>query len=106
MAAPSAAAAAEADPGAAAAPVAPAAEVADFEGSLLEAVAEGHVQAPEGPLTFRGWIRWRAGAGRRHRAAPPVASSESGLWRSTMLALFGEDWRAGMADGYGPGAAA
>ena len=61
MAASSAAAAAEAGSGAAAAPAA-AAEVADFEGSLLEAIAEGHVQAPQGPLTFRGWIRWRTGA--------------------------------------------
>ena len=63
-------------------------EVDGFDGSLLEAIAEGEVERPPGPLTFKHWIRWRAGAGRRLRSAPAVAASESALWRQVMEALF------------------
>ena len=35
-----------------------------------------------------------AGQGRRLRAAPAIAASESALWRGTMEAIHGPDWQA------------
>ncbi|CAK0865466.1 unnamed protein product, partial [Prorocentrum cordatum] len=81
---------------AAAAPTAAASagvEVAGFDGSLLEAIADGVVAQPP-LLAFGAWVQWRAGPGRRLRTAPAIAASESALWRSTMGALHGQDWQA------------
>ncbi|CAK0835569.1 unnamed protein product [Prorocentrum cordatum] len=92
---------------AAAAPAAAAAgagvEVAGFEGSLLEAIADGAVAQPP-LLAFGAWVQWRAGPGRRLRTAPAIAASESALWRSTMEALHGQDWQARLRQ-QGPAAA-
>ncbi|CAK0832647.1 unnamed protein product [Prorocentrum cordatum] len=78
-------------------------EVAGFEGSLLEAIADGAVAQPP-LLAFGAWVQWRAGPGRRLRTAPAIAASESALWRSTMEALHGHDWQARLRQ-QGPAAA-
>ena len=90
-----AAAGAAAEAEAAGAPLAAGVEVEGFDGSLLEAIAEGLVPSPP-VMQFGAWVRWRAFEGRRLRTAEAIASSEAALWRDTMEAVHGENWRAAM----------
>eukprot|EP00974_Lingulodinium_polyedra_P082001 7939030-Lingulodinium_polyedra.AAC.1 len=64
-------------------------------------------------LSFRRWIQWRAGPGRRARGAATISVSESELWKHVMEELHGPDWRAqlprpvaGAPTGDGPAPAA
>ncbi len=47
-------------------------EVAGFDGSLLEAIAEGIIEEPPLMTELKDFIKWRAGAGSRVRSAPAV----------------------------------
>ena len=72
--------------------------------TLLEAIQSGVVSDP-GLLGWNEWERWRVqevdGGLRPTMLVDGVATDnrfESTLWRSTMEALHGSDWRMALAD--------
>ena len=87
-------AAAAAAVAAAAAEVSPTADEVEGRGEpLLELIERGDIDAPEHPLAWTAWTRWRSLTGQRPRSVGAFTQKESRLWRTTMEALFGADWR-------------
>jgi hypothetical protein len=79
---------------AAAAEVSPTADEVEGRGEpLLELIERGDIDAPEQPLAWTAWTRWRSLTGQRPRSAGAFTQRESRLWRPTMEALFGAEWR-------------
>jgi hypothetical protein len=60
---------------------------------LLELLERGVIEPPEAPYSWTNWVRWRAAAGARPEGTPAFSQRESRLWRTTMQALFGVEWR-------------
>jgi hypothetical protein len=82
----------------AAAVVSPTAD--EVEGSalpLMQLIEIGEIISPEAPLSWTGWISWRAAAGRRPRESRVASERESRLWRFTMTTLFGAAWQSELA---------
>ncbi len=79
---------------AAAAEVSPTADEVEGRGEpLLELIERGDIDAPEHPLAWTAWTRWRYLTGQRPRSVGAFTQKESRLWRTTMDALFGADLR-------------
>ena len=79
---------------AAAAEVSPTADEVEGRGEpLLALIERGEIDAPEQPLAWTAWTRWRSLSGQRPRSAVAFSQTESRLWRTTMEALFGAEWR-------------
>ena len=88
----------DADAAAAAAEVSPTADEVEGRGEpLLELIERGEIDAPEQPLAWTAWTRWRSLSGQRPRSAGAFSQRESRLWRTTMEALFGPEWRQQLA---------
>ena len=76
-------------------------EVSGSNASLSEAIASGSVPAPD-LMGFNAWQVWRKTSGtrpstRKGDARATTSREEAGLWRSTMLELFGLDWEEQLA---------
>jgi hypothetical protein len=89
---------ADAEAAAAATEVSPTADEVEGRGEpLLTLIEQGDIDAPERPLAWTEWTRWRSASGQRPRVAGAFTLRESRLWRTTMEALFGLDWRRQLA---------
>ena len=67
-------------------------EVEGYVGSLLDAVGDGAIEVPNDVMTFKEWIVWRSGDGKRYHKTKAMSSSESQLCRETMAAMHGPGW--------------
>ena len=71
-------------------------EVSGYEGSLMSAIEREFVEKPI-LMSFNDWISWRKEHGKRpitrRDGVGTQPRQESALWRSTMAALYGENWR-------------
>ena len=70
-------------------------------GTLAEAIASGAVSEP--PLVnYQSWISWRAGEGlrptMRKSGHGTTSRQEAELWKATMEARYGTDWRSLLED--------
>ena len=77
-------------------------EVSGSELTLQEAMNTGLLPQPE-LMTFNAWQRWRAGPGGRPTLKKgdrysTSSGEEANLWRTTMEALYGSDWRTDLED--------
>ena len=72
-------------------------EVSGTDKTLEECFEDGSIPKLDRPVQYTQWLKWRKLRGKRPtKATGEVMTSpkeESALWRSSMVYLFGEDWR-------------